>query len=100
MLSLPFLPVLANSFGWIFTETARQPWAVFGLVKTSDGVSQVVSAGAVLFTMIVFTILYGALAVIEFGLIRRVIHLGPLDEVDYADPQLGGSDTKQLVASY
>jgi cytochrome d ubiquinol oxidase subunit I len=100
MLSLPFLPLLANSFGWIFTESARQPWAVFGLIKTSDGVSQVVSAGAVLFTMIVFTILYGALAVIEFGLIRRVIHLGPLDEVDYADPQLGGSDTKQLVASY
>jgi len=100
MLSLPFLPLLANSFGWIFTETARQPWAVFGLIRTSDGVSQVVSAGAVLFTMIAFTILYGALAVIEFGLIRRVIHLGPLDEVDYADPQLGGSDTKQLVASY
>ena len=100
MLSLPFLPLLANSFGWIFTETARQPWAVFGLIRTSDGVSQVVSAGAVLFTMIAFTILYGALAVIEFGLIRKVIHLGPLDEVDYADPQLGGSDTKQLVASY
>jgi len=100
MLSLPFLPLLANSFGWIFTETARQPWAVFGLIRTSDGVSQVVSAGAVLFTMIAFTILYGALAVIEFGLIRRVIHLGPLDEVDYADAQLGGSDTKQLVASY
>ena len=100
MLSLPFLPLLANSFGWIFTETARQPWAVFGLIRTSDGVSQVVSAGAVLFTMIAFTILYGALAVIEFGLIRKVIHLGPLDEVDYVDPQLGGSDTKQLVASY
>ena len=100
MISLPFLPLLANSFGWIFTETARQPWAVFGLIRTSDGVSQVVSAGAVLFTMIVFTILYGALAVIEFGLIRRVIHLGPLDEVDYADPQLGGSDSKQLIASY
>jgi cytochrome bd-type quinol oxidase subunit 1 len=50
--------------------------------------------------MIAFTVLYGALAVIEFGLIRRVIHLGPLDEVDYADPQLGGSDSKQLVASY
>jgi len=100
MISLPFLPLLANSFGWIFTETTRQPWAVFGLIRTSDGVSQVVSAGAVLFTMIVFTILYGALAVIEFGLIRRVIHLGPLDEVDYADPQLGGSDSKQLIASY
>ena len=36
MISLPFLPLLANSFGWIFTETARQPWAVFGLIKTAD----------------------------------------------------------------
>ncbi|MSX25294.1 MAG: cytochrome ubiquinol oxidase subunit I, partial [Actinobacteria bacterium] len=63
MISLPFLPLLANSFGWIFTETARQPWAVFGLIRTADGVSQVVSAGAVLFTMIAFTALYGVLAV-------------------------------------
>jgi cytochrome d ubiquinol oxidase subunit I len=53
MISMPFLPLLANSFGWIFTESARQPWAVFGLIKTEDGVSAVVSAGSVLFTMIV-----------------------------------------------
>ena len=100
MISLPFIPLLANSFGWIFTETARQPWAVFGLIKTEDGVSQVVSAGAVLFTMIVFTLLYGVLAFIEFGLILKVIKNGPSEELDYVDPELGGSDHKNLVMSY
>ena len=100
MYALPFLPLLANSFGWIFTETARQPWAVFGLIKTADGVSAVVSAGAVLFTMIVFTLLYGVLAFIEFGLILKVIKNGPAEELDYEDPQLGGSEDKQLVMAY
>jgi cytochrome d ubiquinol oxidase subunit I len=100
MISMPFLPLLANSFGWIFTESARQPWAVFGLIKTEDGVSAVVSAGSVLFTMIVFTLLYGVLAFIEIGLVLKVIKNGPATELDYEDPQLGGSDSKPLVMAY
>ncbi|MEI9907254.1 MAG: cytochrome ubiquinol oxidase subunit I [Actinomycetota bacterium] len=100
MISLPFLPLIANSFGWIFTETARQPWAVFGLIKTSDGVSQVVSTGAVLFTMIAFTALYGALAVIEVGLILRTIKVGPKVEVESDVSSIGGSDDRPLVMSY
>jgi len=100
MISLPFLPLLANSSGWIFTETGRQPWAVFGLIKTADGVSAVVSAGAVLFTMIVFTLLYGVLAFIEVGLTLKVIKNGPAEELDYEDPKLGGSDDKHLVMAY
>ena len=74
--ALPFLPLLGTSFGWIFTETARQPWVVFGLMKTSAGVSPTVTAGNVAFTMIVFTLLYGVLAVIEFGLMVRTIRVG------------------------
>ncbi len=100
MISLPFMPLLANSFGWIFTETARQPWAVFGLFRTEDGVSAVVSAGAVLFTMIVFTLLYGVLAFIEIGLTLKVIKNGPTTELDYENPQLGGNSDKPLVMSY
>jgi cytochrome bd ubiquinol oxidase subunit I len=100
MISLPFLPLLANSFGWIFTETGRQPWSVFGLIKTEDGVSVAVSAGAVLFTMIVFTLLYGVLAYIEVGLVLKVIKNGPAPEIDYEDPEIGGSDTKPLVMAY
>jgi len=76
MIALPFLPILANSFGWIFTEGARQPWIVFGLMKTSDAVSPQVSGGSVLFTLVAFTALYGVLAVIEAGLFFRTIRVG------------------------
>jgi cytochrome d ubiquinol oxidase subunit I len=100
MVTMPFIPLAAISFGWIFTETARQPWAVFGLIRTEDGVSAVVSAGSVLFTMIVFTLLYGFLAVIEVGLTLKVIKNGPAPEVDYENPDFGGSADKPLVMSY
>ncbi|WP_214320122.1 cytochrome ubiquinol oxidase subunit I [Nonomuraea sediminis] len=65
------LPVLAHSFGWIFTEMARQPWIVFSQMKTAQGVSPSVSAGTVLLSLIVFTLLYGALAVVELGLMIK-----------------------------
>jgi cytochrome d ubiquinol oxidase subunit I len=76
LISMPFLPLVAIIFGWLFTETARQPWIVFGLLKTKDGVSASVGAGSVLFTMIAFTLLYGFLAVIEVGLMMRTIKVG------------------------
>jgi cytochrome d ubiquinol oxidase subunit I len=94
MIALPFLPILANSFGWIFTESARQPWVVFGLFKTADGVSPGVSAGSVLFTMVTFTLLYGVLAVIEFGLIVRTIKVG----TDMSPVQT--SESKTLTMAY
>jgi cytochrome d ubiquinol oxidase subunit I len=71
------LPVLANSFGWIFTEMGRQPWAVFGVLSTADGVSPTVSAGTVLTSLIVFTVLYGLLAVIDGVLMVRYAKAGP-----------------------
>ncbi len=46
--SLPLMPLLANSFGWIFTEMGRQPWAVFGLMTTETAVSPGVSAAEAL----------------------------------------------------
>ena len=97
---MPFLPILANSLGWIFTETARQPWAVFGLIKTSDGVSPTVGAGQVAFTMIAFTILYGILAVIEFGLMFRAIKVGPEPIENHPDVEIGGDENRSLVMAY
>ena len=64
-------PLLANTFGWIFTEMGRQPWVVWGQMKTAAGVSPNVGAGAVLASMTVFTLLYGALAVVGVFLLRR-----------------------------
>lgn len=99
--ALPFLPLFGNFFGWIFTENARQPWAVFGLIKTADGVSPTVSAGNVLFTMVVFTALYGLLAVIEFGLIFKAIKLGPASNEAASDISiLGGDSQRQLTMAY
>lgn len=99
--SLPFLPLFGNFFGWIFTENARQPWAVFGLIKTADGVSPTVGASSVLFTMVVFTALYGFLAVIEFGLIFKAIKLGPATKESVSDVVgVGGDSEKQLTMAY
>jgi cytochrome bd ubiquinol oxidase subunit I len=71
------LPLLANAFGWIFTETARQPWLVYGLLRTRDGVSPAVSTGFVAATLIGFTLLYGVLGVICFRITRRIAQHGP-----------------------
>ncbi|HEX2904868.1 MAG TPA: cytochrome ubiquinol oxidase subunit I [Jatrophihabitans sp.] len=71
------LPLLANSFGWLFTETARQPWLVYGLLRTKDGVSTNVGSGFVLTTLLGFTLLYGVLGVICFRLVRRAAQAGP-----------------------
>jgi cytochrome d ubiquinol oxidase subunit I len=71
------LPLLANTFGWIFTELGRQPWTVFGLLRTEDSVSPSVTAGSVLTSLLVFTVLYGVLAVVELSLIIRYAKAGP-----------------------
>lgn len=89
----PLLPVLANSFGWIFTEVGRQPWLVNGLMTTETGVSTSVSATSVWISMIIYTLLYGALAVVELRLLLRYIQPGavpveaPKDPADRADDE-------------
>jgi cytochrome d ubiquinol oxidase subunit I len=71
------LPLAANTSGWLFTETARQPWLVYGLLQTKDGVSTNVGSGFTLATLVIFTLLYGVLGVICFRLVRRVARQGP-----------------------
>ncbi len=82
---LPFLPLAANSIGWIFTETGRQPWIVWGLMPTSAGVSPSIGTLEVGLTLVGFTAIYGILAVVEVGLLRRRIRAGLPD----ADPTAG-----------
>ena len=92
-MALPFLPLLANSFGWIFTEMGRQPWAVFGLMTTESAVSPNVSAGEMLTSLIVLTVLYGGLAVVEVRLLLTYIQRGadPIDPTDPDDPASDGT---------
>ncbi|MEU8570371.1 cytochrome ubiquinol oxidase subunit I [Streptomyces pathocidini] len=99
-------PLIANSWGWIFTEMGRQPWVVYGVLRTSDAVSPGVSQGEVLTSMIVFTALYAILAVIEVKLLVKYVKAGPpeLTDSDRNPPtRIGGHDAdadKPMAFSY
>ncbi|GAA0970710.1 Cytochrome bd ubiquinol oxidase subunit 1 [Nocardioides aquaticus] len=99
-IALPFTPILANSFGWIFTEMGRQPWAVFGLMTTERAVSPGVGAGEMLFSLIALTTLYAVLAVIEVSLMLTYIRRGadPLTEADLAPPDDGDDAADRPLA--
>ena len=80
-----WLPFIACTFGWIFTEMGRQPWVVVPnladpvtdvFLRTSNGVSTAVSSTTVLTSLIVFTLLYAALGVVWFILLRRYVREG------------------------
>ncbi|MFI5959499.1 cytochrome ubiquinol oxidase subunit I [Cryptosporangium sp. NPDC051539] len=90
--SLPAV-ILANSFGWIFTEMGRQPWVVYGALKTADGVSPTVSAGTIATSLAVFTLLYGVLAVIEVGLMVKYAKAGP-------EPAVEPSEDRPMAFAY
>lgn len=91
VLALP-LPWIAAEVGWIVAEMGRQPWAVDGVLPTFLGASSL-TVPQLWATIIGFTVLYGALAVVEVGLILRTIRKGPFAEqeafaADAADPEL------------
>jgi cytochrome bd ubiquinol oxidase subunit I len=94
-IALPFLPVFANSFGWIFTEVGRQPWVVFGLMTTANGVSPGTSAAEVTTSLVALTLLYGLLAFIEVRLMLLYIRRGA---DPFEPPSTGESDEDKPLA--
>jgi len=76
MLSAP-LPFIANTAGWMTAELGRQPWLIYGLMRTANGASPRVGAGNVWFTLIGFTGMYGVLAILWLFLVWREIEIGP-----------------------
>jgi cytochrome bd ubiquinol oxidase subunit I len=80
LLSLPF-PYIANTAGWLTAELGRQPWLVYGLMRTADGYSKTVSAGNGMFTLLGFMGMYTVLGILFLFLVRRVIEQGPIAEV-------------------
>jgi cytochrome d ubiquinol oxidase subunit I len=72
-------PQLANQFGWFAAEMGRQPWIVYGLMRTSAGVSAVVTAEAVLASLILFTVIYLLLFAVFVYLLNDKIQHGPDD---------------------
>ena len=91
-----FLPFLSNFAGWLLTEAGRQPWVVYGLLKTEDAVSPSVSTGMVGASLGAFVLLYGGLACVEFWLMRRYA-TGDLPEVE-SDSDLDGKP--KMTAGY
>ncbi len=90
-------PFLANSMGWIFTEMGRQPWAVYGVMTTKDGVSST-GLATVLTSLIAFTLLYGVLAVINVRLMLRYIRNGPDELADDHDSSPQNDEPEPALA--
>ncbi len=89
------LPFVANSMGWIFTEMGRQPWVVFGMLKTDVASSPSVSEAEVWITLVGFTLLYGVLAVFAGRIFLKIVRKGtPRDP----EPDDGGKP--DLVLAY
>ncbi len=76
MLAFPF-PYIATTAGWMTAEIGRQPWLIYGLMRTSEGTSARVSAGSGVFTLLGFLGLYALLGVLFLFLIWREVDRGP-----------------------
>ncbi|MGQ9799296.1 MAG: cytochrome ubiquinol oxidase subunit I [Ignavibacterium sp.] len=85
-----FLPIIANTTGWLFTEIARQPWTVYGLFKTADSVSNTVSAGEVAFSLIAYTLIYTVLMVIMIGLMIKYSNRN-VDDIEKEEAEVDNS---------
>src|SRR3989442_1546880 len=71
------LPYIANTAGWMTAELGRQPWLIYGLMRTAQGISPRVAAGNAWFTLIGFMGMYAVLSILWLFLIYREIELGP-----------------------
>jgi len=79
MLSAPF-PYIATTAGWMTAEIGRQPWLVYGLLRTADGASPLVHSGNALFTLLGFLGIYLVLGLLFLFLIGETIRHGPLGQ--------------------
>jgi len=71
------LPIVAIQLGWVSAEVGRQPWVVYGLLRTSDAASRTVGAGEILFSIILFSLVYLALGALWLFLMVREVKHGP-----------------------
>ncbi len=70
------LPYVANTTGWLLTEVGRQPWIVFGELKTVEASSLAVTSDMVLFSLVLFTVLYGVLMLVDIYLLAKFARAG------------------------
>jgi cytochrome d ubiquinol oxidase subunit I len=89
LLSIP-LPVIANELGWMAAEVGRQPWIVYGLMRTDQAFSTVVPAGQILASIVMFTTVYTLLFCVWIFLLRRKLLKGPESEIP---AEIAGGET-------
>jgi cytochrome d ubiquinol oxidase subunit I len=91
MLFFPF-PYIANTAGWLAAELGRQPWVVYGLMRTKDGYSNLVSAGSTWFTLLGYMGMYTVLGIAFVLLVQKLIAQGPSAlQPDHAAPAVGSA---------
>jgi len=73
------LPQIGNQAGWFAAEMGRQPWVVYGMLKTSDALSKMVTANQIIFSLILFTLVYIVLFALFLFLLNKKIQHGPVD---------------------
>jgi cytochrome bd ubiquinol oxidase subunit I len=78
------LPQIANQVGWFAAEMGRQPWIVYGHLRTSEGFSQEVSANQIVFSLVLFTVVYTLLLLLFLYSLNKKIKHGPYDEAKNA----------------
>ncbi|MFW5774048.1 MAG: cytochrome ubiquinol oxidase subunit I [Tangfeifania sp.] len=83
-----FLPQISNQLGWFAAEMGRQPWVVYGHLRTADALSESVEASSVLFSLIFFALIYAFLFTLFIYLLDKKIKKGPYDESDIVDRPL------------
>ena len=76
LLSIP-APYLAEQLGWLVAELGRQPWIVYGVMKTADAVSKSVTVTQVALSLLGFTVLYGLLGAVDIFLLVKYAKKGP-----------------------
>ena len=82
------MPQLANQFGWFAAEMGRQPWVVYGHLRTSEAFSESVSANQILFSIILFFIVYSFLLALFIYMLNKKIKTGPNDSEEVQDRPL------------
>jgi cytochrome d ubiquinol oxidase subunit I len=93
-----FLPQIANQVGWFSAEMGRQPWVVYGLLRTSDALSEAVTANQVLFSLIMFTFIYLLLFVLFIYLLNKKIKHGP-DALEQLQHRPGHEQIANLIGN-
>jgi cytochrome d ubiquinol oxidase subunit I len=76
-------PYLAEQVGWLVAELGRQPWIVYGVLKTADAVSKNIDTTQVILSLLGFTVLYGGLGIIDFYLLAKYAKMGPDQDSSY-----------------